>query len=648
MPTLLRLIRGLGLPAALLAISVSSVPASAAGWEPLPLWGGELQVVAVPGSAVVYAASGAAGIFRSDNGGVAWRFVGTAPEELQIFGVDPHDPLRLYGAAVDFREYRGFFRSEDGGETWERSDGGIPGQVFAVAFDPVETRMYAGTDTGLYLSDDAGDSWELLSLAGERVLEIAVAPSDPQVLLAGSQHSASTRRSTDRGQTFVEVLDRNVQQFAFDPAHPGRVYALDVAGGIARSDDLGAGWTSLPTAPSASQALAVTPAGTLLAASITPRGVARSTDGGATWELLAAPPDTLRSFAVLDGSVLTGGLRSVWRSLTDGRGWRESATGLRAQSILSLEVAADAASTVWSGTLGSLFTSRDDGASFQRRPSPLGVYDFLRLLTVHPRQPRIAYAYGCCAAQVPAQGLLKTENAGQSWRRLPYPGVLNNMTVIAVDPTNPQVVYAGGTRESSNGPCSALRSLDGGATWRCISPVRPSDLYSLVIDPFDPKVLYGLFDGHLFRSANRGTSWKRTPAQGSARLFGFLAPDPNRRDRLYGFSAIQPGIFRSDDGGRTWTAAANGLPASGYPRDLLVDPSRPGRIWVALRLFSQTGEELTSRIFRSNDSGRHWREESEGLEPGTVVLDLDSDPRSAGVIYAGTLGQGLYRLDGEP
>lgn len=640
----------------LLLVAFGWSAASAAQWEPLPLWGGEAQVAAAQGdSSVVYAASPTAGLYQSIDGGATWSFVAAGPNRLEILilGVDPHDPRHIFMAAIDpgsHDSYAGLFRSEDGGAHWQRIDQGLFAAL-DVAFDP-ETpgRLYAATNRGLYRSDDLGSTWDRIAFADEMMLRVAAAPGDPRVVLALRQsvdRSETIVRSSDGGETFAEVLDSPALQFVFDPAHPGRVFEIDHDGVLYRSDDLGATWTRLPRASAALSSLAITRTGTLLAGSSSARGVARSTDGGVTWESLpglpgARPPSTVSSFVVRDDGVLAGGFRGIWRSLTDGQGWRESATGLRVQSILSVEVAGDAASTVWVGSMGGFFSSRNEGASFQRRQAALGIYDFLRLLAVHPRRPQIAYAYGCCAPQVPALGMLKTEDAGRSWRRLPYPGVLFNMTVITVDPSNPAVVYAGGTRD--DGICSALRSTDGGATWSCISPVRPSDLFSLVIDPRDPKVLYGLFDGRLYRSANRGTSWKPVPARGDVRLFGFLALDPNRRDRLYAFSGGARGVSRSEDGGRTWVAATNGLPATGYPSDLLVDPSRPGRVWVALRLFSQIGEELTSRIFRSDDAGRHWTEASAGLEPGAFVTELAVDPREGGVLYAGTAGQGLYRL----
>ncbi|HKH46542.1 MAG TPA: hypothetical protein VKM72_17915, partial [Thermoanaerobaculia bacterium] len=52
----------------------------------------------------------------------------------------------------------------------------------------------------------------------------------------------------------------------------------------------------------------------------------------------------------------------------------------------------------------------------------------------------------------------------------------------------------------------------------------------------------------------------------------------------------------------------------------------------------------TSRVFRSDDAGEHWTEVSRGLRPGTVIVELAADPSSTDVIYAGTEGQGLFRL----
>ena len=635
-----------------------SAPASAARWEPLPLWGGEVQLAAALGDArVVYAATPGAGFYRSADGGATWQLVSRGPNRLrlQILGVDPHDPRRVYVMARDLHNERGLFRTEDGGKHWLKSGAGLPATVFGVAFDPAAPgRIYAATPTGLYRSSNRGAAWARIAFAaGELVIQAAVAPGDPRIVLASveTEDDSSTLRSTDGGATFVEVLDSALQAYAFDPGHPGRLYGIGGSFGVQRSDDLGATWTNLPDQSASFQALAVTPAGTLLASGLFVQGVARSVDGGLTWRPLpgtsqAAPVDVVSSLvAQRDGSVLAGGLRGVWKSPPDGRGWRASSTGLLGQGILSLEVAADAGSTVWTSAGGGVFLSGDAGESFRSRPIGLGPIGFLEILAIHPRQPQVAYAFGCCVEE--SYGLLKTEDGGRTWNLLPYPGVLRDVRVVAVDPENPDFVYAGGNLEPHSSPCTAVRSTDGGATWSCMTPPTQSDFTSdftdLVIDPRDPRILYALFSGVFHRSADRGQTW--TVVSPRSQAIGHLTLDPTRRDRFYALSRIGLGVLRSDDGGRSWISVASGLPEHSFAHDLLLDPERPDRVWIAVEIF-ETGPagKSTSRIFRSDDAGRHWTDESAGLPPGTVVLHLAADPRASDVLFAGTAGQGLYRL----
>lgn len=631
-----------------LVLGATSAPASAARWEPLPLWGGTAQVAAGD-SSVVYAAAPAAGLYRSADRGATWQFVGDAPNRLpfQILGVDPHDPRRLYIASGEAgAEGMTFFHSEDGGRHWRRSDAGIPGSVLGLAFDP-ETpgRIYAAATFGLYRSEDGGAAWTRIAFDDVTVFQVAVAPGNPAVVLASTDQEelGTTLRSTDGGEGFLQVFDRAVQQFLFDPARPGRLYGLDIFGNLHRSEDLGATWTSLSSLPFTFRVLAVTPAGILLAGSYGP-GVARSLDGGATWEAATSsaeirPPDVIGSFAVLDGEALAGGVfQGVWKSLTDGRGWRPARTGIRAQWIDVLEVAPGSGPTLWVGAQAGFFKSRDGGASFQpRRPGP-GPFGILDVLAVHPRQPQIAYAFGCCAGEPPSYGLMKTEDGGRSWRRLPYNGILRDVAVVEVDPVDPDIVYAGGFFEPHGSSCTALRSTDGGETWSCLNRQGISDFDALAIDPHDPRVLYALFNDALYRSTDRGEAWEWLP---DLTGLGRLVSDPTRRNRLYAIEPEGPAVYRSDNGGRSWNFLTNELPPDGIVRDLLVDAS--GRVWAAVETRAVGVRKPTGHVFSSDDAGRHWSEVSAGLR-GAIVLHLAADPREAGVVYAGTAGQGLFRL----
>ncbi len=636
----------------LAALVVSfSAPASAARWEPLSLWGGEVQVAAARGdSRILYAASPSSGLYRSLDGGASWQHRSLGPKRgrVQIAGVDPHDTSRLYGLVDNDSELPAdLYRSDDGGLHWRRSNAGLRRFVFNLAFDPkTPGRLYAATDAGLYRSDDRGKTWGRIAFAGEPVLQVSVAPRDPRVVLAAVQTDdfGSTWRSADGGATFSEVLDRAVQEHAFDPTHPGRLYGLDSYFHLQRSDDLGATWTDLTSLTGSLvslEALTVTPAGTLLAGSIN-QGVMRSVDGGLTWSeggRQVAPVDRISSLVVgKDGVVLAGGGRGVWKSLSDGQGWRAASTGILGQWTLALEAGTD--STVWTSVGNGFFTSPDAGESFRSHAGALGNVGFLQHLAVHPLQPQVAYAFGCCVDG--DSGLFKTEDGGRTWERLPYTGSLRDVAVVAVDPVDPDIVYGGGffhPHAATN--CTAARSTDGGATWSCISS---SNFTELAIDPRDPRILYALLSGVLHRSPDRGQTWKKVSAK--ARALDHLTLDPTKPGRFFALSRIGPGIWRSEDGGRRWTLLAAGLPEPGFVNDLLLDPSRPDRIWIAVEVFDLFGqvERSATRIFRSDDAGAHWTEVSDGLAPGVVVYRLAANPEAADVLYAGTAGQGLYRL----
>src|SRR5262245_44184740 len=83
---------------AFLAPCLSAAPAAADRWEPLPLWGGSVELaVAASDPSVVYAVTPAAGIFRSTDRGATWQFTGYPPERLEArdLFIDPHDERRL-------------------------------------------------------------------------------------------------------------------------------------------------------------------------------------------------------------------------------------------------------------------------------------------------------------------------------------------------------------------------------------------------------------------------------------------------------------------------------------------------------------------------------------------------------------------------
>lgn len=632
----------------LLLLLMSPVSARAAQWEPLPLWGDTVDLAAGRHPAVVYAAAYDR-LFESFDGGRSWQLVAAGMYELHsrlgnggVLKVGPQDSRFLYSTdpwpAVG---EGGVSRSEDGGRTWVRSDEGMAGLgVTDLAFGPAASGiLYAATSGGLYQSKDRGAFWSLLAFPGQSVRHVAVAPSDPRIVLASGWDGKTlwTRRSTDRGRTFVRVLQRSVETYVFDPSRPRRVIGISLAGNnryaLVRSDDLGARWNVLAPLSSPLRTLAITPSGVLLAGALR-GGVSRSLNG-VTWSPPLTgqggrPLDVVSSLVMLDAAILAGGEHGVWRSGKAGRTWRLSNQGMQNQEVEVVEVAADEASTVWVGTGAGLFLSRDQGETFQLHGEGMGARGRVLALAVHPADPETAYALGCCVdlAGLSTPGMLKTTDGGRSWRALKYPGFRYGALTLEVDPLDPDIVYAGGFDDSPGRSCTAWRSMDGGEAWSCIAPTG-LDFAGLAIDPRDQRILYGLFNGEIYRSEDRGTSWTKG-AEGNA-LMSRIEVDPVQADRLYAYGN---GLLRSDDGGRTWSPKLLPLPG-GYLFGFVVDPGRPGRIWVT------RGDQ----ILRSEDAGDSWTEISSGPGPGIPIVEIALDPRSPDVLYGiAEQRRGLYRL----
>lgn len=203
------------------------------------------------------------------------------------------------------------WRSEDGGDTFRLSNGEMfmEAEVRALAVHPsAPSGVYAGTDGGLYRSDDAGKSWTLLNLpfdtgqgwqAGTLTWSVLIDPHDTKTLYVGTCPGA-VYRSRDGGaawqkldiplsQTCDYIRYSRVTCLVADIERPGHVWAGVEIGGLWHSADGGDTWAQSDAGMSSADihGLAILPATidrpqTLLAT--TNNDLNRSIDGGATWQ----------------------------------------------------------------------------------------------------------------------------------------------------------------------------------------------------------------------------------------------------------------------------------------------------------------------------------------------------------------------------
>src|ERR1035437_1145140 len=180
-------------------------------WKPLGPPGGDVRALAAdssrPGLVFLGAADGH--IFGSQDSGAHWTFLGRASTRLDAvitaIVVDPRDSRVLFASAWtrDSAAGGGVFRSADGGRTWR--DAGLAGQaVRTLAMAPSDPHvLVAGTLDGVYRSLDGSKSWERISPEHHEELRnldsLAIDPRDPRIIYAGTFHLPWT--TTDGGRT---------------------------------------------------------------------------------------------------------------------------------------------------------------------------------------------------------------------------------------------------------------------------------------------------------------------------------------------------------------------------------------------------------------------------------------------------------------
>jgi photosystem II stability/assembly factor-like uncharacterized protein len=232
-----------------------------------------------------------------------------------------------------------------------------------------------------------------------------------------------------------------------------------------------------------------------------------------------------------------------------------------------------------------------------------------------------------------SNGLFKSTNAGRSWRSSSRG--LDTMAEIevqtlAIDPLRPTTLFAG------LWGAGIFKSSNSGRTW--VNVLRGVTVEALAIDPRTPRNVYAATGRGLYKSTDRGQSWHSLALDGDVER---LAIDPQRPRTLY---AAGYDVFKSTDGGRVWRELKSGLevdpqiPAIRRVQALAIDPHGPGNI-VAATILDVPSENRDAGVFRSTNGGRTWSPFNDGL-PNLTVTAL-AFARAGRVLYAST-SEGVF------
>jgi photosystem II stability/assembly factor-like uncharacterized protein len=604
------------------------------------------------------------GIYRSADSGRTWTHLGLEDaQQIPDLAVDPRDPNRLFAAVMGHpfgpSAQRGIYRSSDGGRTWvsvlhvDDDTGGS-----CVKMDPADSNVlyaglwnvrsgpwednnvYNGTAGGLFKSTDGGEHWRRLARglpANLSQIEVAVSPSLPGRLYAtvattdeGDYSSAAglgVYRSDDAGENWYRVTTDprpalrigggDLPIIKVDPHDADVLYSASLVN--VKSIDGGVHWTSL-----------------------------RGSPGGDDYQNLWISPDDGQHIALVSdqGGIVTvnGGLSwSSWLNQPTAQLYHIGITNTFPYRICSGQQE--------SGSV-CIASRGNDGEIGLREWHPVGAIEY-GYVVPDPLDPDIVYGSG---RNVVTKEHVSTGQV-QDISPIPIRGPddrVDRTEPLFFAPQDPHRMYYAANRLFETG--------DGGLHWRVISPdltredpVAPASVGKLRLDravkqrgaiyaasasPVQDGLIWaGTDDGLVWVTEDDGKNWRNVTPPALTPWSKVTQIDASHFDALEAYVAVSrfriddlhPYIYRTRDGGKTWTPVTAGLPADGAVNTVREDTVRRGLLFA--------GTEKA--VWVSFDDGERWSSLQLNL-PHTSMRDLivhDQD------LVLATHGRAFWVLD---
>ena len=594
------------------------------------------------------------GFYRSDDAGRTWTHLGLRDgQQIPQIIVDPRDQNRLFVAVLGHpygpNEERGIFRSIDGGTTFQKvlykdeNTGGVDlafdptnsDTVYAVLWEarqgPWENAEWRGPGSGLFKSIDGGNTWKPLTQGlpsfaeGLGRIGITVAPSDPRRLYAVVEARRSgLYRSDDAGESWSRVCDdqrvvarpSDATDVRVHPRNPDIVFVPTIV--TWKSTDGGKTFTGIRGAPGGDdyQAIWINPDNPDIMLLTADQGAIITINGGLSWSSWYNQPTAQMFHVNTDNAFpyrVCGGQQESGSACVQSRGddgqitfreWHPVAVeeyGYAVPDPLNADI-------VYGGKLTRY--DRRTGQVQNVGPKPLRGDDYRTVRTASvvfsPADPRVLF--------FASNTLWRTVNGGQSW------------TQVSGDLT----------RKSSELPPTVGKYRTEAASAESPRGV----IYTIAPSPLRlGRIWVGTDDGLIHTTTDGGRTWKDVTPAGLKPWAKVSIMDASHVDELTAYAAIdtmrlddlRPHIYRTHDGGKTWTHITNGIPDGGIVRVVREDPKRKGLLFA--------GTEQA--VYVSFDDGDHWRSLRLNM-PATSVRDLvvkDDD------LVVGTHGRGFWILD---
>jgi photosystem II stability/assembly factor-like uncharacterized protein len=502
--------------------------------------------------------------------------------------------------------------------------------VYRLAADPENPdRIFAATDSGLFVSSNEGKQWSTLPFAGELPgRAIAIDPWKPANLFLGTR-GKGLFRSSDGGTSWTAALAGedptfsvgDIHDIVVDPAQPDVVYAAAYPLGVMKSTDGGRSWARASPTYSASVGVAVTHLlahgriGGHVLIGTNAGGVEKTTDGGALWSPVRSPSEAGRILSLTSDPrspdfVLAGTEAGILRSTDFGDTWTPAAPGLPSLPTVVTFASGGTGTKLYAFGEGiGVRSSFDRGVSWDPADRGLGGADVRMIVSNRPGD--MVYA-------VVGQTILRYET-NTAWRAACTGIRGSTVHALAFDADSSTLLFA-------STPIGVFRTTDGGVSWRQTS--RRLSINPLLLDthPWIRTRVFASGEQGIFVSTDRGESWGQAKPVGRNFRLRQLTYVPTNAGLIHG--ATPEGVITTSDGGFTWQTARFGMDS----QDVLAVTLDPDNARIT---YAWTPD---GAVFRSFNSGLEWNRYSSPW-PDSVRLHVAADryrPSSAVALVNGT------------
>ena len=595
------------------------------------------------------------GVFKSTDGGNTWVHKGLKDiQQIARIIVHPSDPNIVFVAGLGHpygaNEMRGVFRSKDGGAIWEKVlyinhntgamqvefDPTNPQILFADMWEhqegPWENASFSGTNSGLYKSTDGGTTWRKLTEGlptandGLGRIGVGISPSNPKIMYAtvDARSNGGIYKSDDAGETWSIVSEErrlwgrgsDFAEIKVHPKNPDVVFVGNVAS--YKSTDGGKTWMSLKGAPGGDDyhRIWINPLHPDIMVFAVDQGATITVNGGKTWSSWLNQPtvqiyhvstDNNFPYWVYGGQQESGAIGTASRG-NGGQISMRDWMGIGSDEYAYVAPDPKDHNIIYGGRV--MRFDKRTGQSQNVAPEALrsGKYRILRTMPLmfHPKDDNMLLF----ATNV----LWKTMNGGQDWE------------IISPDLTRKQPEIPASVGDFITEEMKTMRQR------AVIYAVGPSHLERNMI-------WAGTDDGLVHVTRDGGKTWKDvTPpalkswdkiAQIDAGHFdvntAYIAVNAIRKDDM------KPHVFKTHDGGTTWTEIVKGMHDMGPVNVVREDPAQKGL------LYAGTERE----VYFSIDDGANWQSLRMNM-PASSIRDLVIKNND---LVVGTHGRSIWILD---